>query len=192
VVAATRPEPAAMSLFELPVARRARLTRVGLVLALDAILAGAGAFLFLAYLDGREAPARELAPAAAPATAAVVDVEPARALASPADLGDAGPRDEAALIGALASVAAAHGAELERCYARAASAAGATLAGALDLRLAVVEGGALAQVSAASNETGSAALAACVVAVVDGWTVPSGAVGEVGWRMRFRPQGAAR
>ena len=53
-----------MSLFELPVSRRARRLKVALVLALDAILAAAGIIMILSYLEAREAPAA--APAVAP------------------------------------------------------------------------------------------------------------------------------
>lgn len=191
----SRPEPAAMSLFELPLARRPRTRRLVLVLALDAMLAGAGVFLLLAYLNARGAPAAAPIAAAGPLTAADVDIAPARALADDA-AADGGLVDRGALIAALGSVASARKDELERCYARATGARAATpaLAGAIDLRLAIERDGGLARVSAARNETGSAALAACVVAVVSGWTVPpvGAGGGELGWRLTFRPKGAAR
>jgi hypothetical protein len=53
---APRGGDASMSLFELPVSRRGRALRIGLVLGLDAMLAGAGVWLLLAYLALREAP----------------------------------------------------------------------------------------------------------------------------------------
>ncbi|HEU5058746.1 MAG TPA: hypothetical protein VFU21_19570 [Kofleriaceae bacterium] len=46
----------AMSLFELPVSRRARAAKLALVLVLDAILAGAGIVMILSYLDARSGP----------------------------------------------------------------------------------------------------------------------------------------
>ena len=61
-----------MSLFELPVSRRARRLKVALVLGLDAILAAAGVIMILSYLEAREAPAAVPAagePAAAGAAA---------------------------------------------------------------------------------------------------------------------------
>jgi hypothetical protein len=52
--AQAEPRPA-MSLFELPAQRRARATKMALVLALDAILAAAGVVMILSYLDARKA-----------------------------------------------------------------------------------------------------------------------------------------
>src|SRR5688572_25053511 len=66
-LAAPRPQAvsataaASLSLFELPAARRGRTGRVALVLVLDAMLAGAGVYLTMAYLDAREAPAAVVA-----------------------------------------------------------------------------------------------------------------------------------
>src|SRR3990170_6140624 len=46
-----------MSLFELPVAPAARITRIVVVLLLDAVLAGAGIAMILSYWSGRHAAA---------------------------------------------------------------------------------------------------------------------------------------
>jgi hypothetical protein len=59
--AQAEPRPA-MSLFELPAQRRARATRMALVLALDAILAAAGVVMILSYLEARRVPEPEKKP----------------------------------------------------------------------------------------------------------------------------------
>lgn len=62
----------AMSLFELPASRRARLAKMALVLVLDAVLAGAGVLMILSYLEARRAaPVPVKKPAAGAATGAV-------------------------------------------------------------------------------------------------------------------------
>jgi len=69
------PSPAdSISLFEMPASRTARRGKLALVLVLDAILAGAGVVMLLAYLDARRvgrpaAATSETAPAASDAGA---------------------------------------------------------------------------------------------------------------------------
>lgn len=62
---------AAMSLFELPAARRPRAAKLALVLALDAILAAAGIVMILSYLDARKAPPPPAKPVPAKGAAAI-------------------------------------------------------------------------------------------------------------------------
>jgi hypothetical protein len=57
------------SLFELPVSRRARLTRIAIVLTMDAVLAGAGIAMIGSYLGARAEAAQPLVAALAPADA---------------------------------------------------------------------------------------------------------------------------
>ncbi len=70
-VAAPEAKPA-MSLFELPAARRPRAAKMALVLVLDAILAGAGIVMILSYLDARKPPPAKPAPPAKKVTAVEV------------------------------------------------------------------------------------------------------------------------
>ena len=71
----------AMSLFELPAARRPRAVKMALVLVLDAILAGAGVVMILSYLDARKAPPPPAKPVPGKAAAAV-EVGAPKAVAS--------------------------------------------------------------------------------------------------------------
>jgi len=62
----TAPPALTPSLFELPVAPRARLARVLVVLALDLVLAGAGIAMIASYLSARERAQAHSAPTSAP------------------------------------------------------------------------------------------------------------------------------
>jgi hypothetical protein len=82
----------AMSLFELPAARRPRAAKMALVLVLDAILAGAGIVMILSYLDAREAPPPAVKPAARAKGMSAVQVgAPEPVVAGEAPVGQARP-----------------------------------------------------------------------------------------------------
>jgi hypothetical protein len=81
---------AAMSLFELPAARRPRVAKMALVLVLDAILAGAGIVMILSYLDARKPPPPPVKPARS-AAAAVEVGSPEAVVAGEAPATPAGP-----------------------------------------------------------------------------------------------------
>jgi hypothetical protein len=203
-----------MSLFELPGARRARNTRVALVLAIDAILLGAGVVMILSYMDARSAkpvPGRPrvevMAPtapeaAAKPAPAPVPPPpEPTRASkrrgkAVPvvAPTPDAAPPEDPEVedyADRVRLVVESHGAQLERCYERAAKATGPRdpLEGRIDLRFTLMPNGSAENVEVAGNTTGSEQLASCVADLFRAWSMPHGASHPIPleWPVRFHP-----
>jgi hypothetical protein len=274
---ATPGAASSMSLFELPVSRGARATRLGLLLALDVLLAAAGVYLFVAYLAAREQ-VEAPAPPPAPATPARASVEPLSPIPQPSPSLRAHPdplresipgghprpggrprplretipggqpkpiqqplrasipggdplqasipggdplrepipggdplqepghpaavepaaQDDEVEAGnmtrALSLAVDAHQPQLHRCYERAAKATSTAdpLEGTIVLHFTLVPGGRFERVSAVSNETGSPQLVACVVALVEAWTVPPGPSGPLDfeWPFRFRATGA--
>lgn len=82
------PTGSSLSLFELPVSRGARIARIVLILALDAILVGAGVAMIVSYLNARDR-ARGATPevSSEPATAEV-EVLPPEPVIAPATTAD--------------------------------------------------------------------------------------------------------
>jgi len=186
---------ASLSLFELPVSRGARVVRIGLVLALDALLIVAGVALAVAHLDGRtasaSAPTRSSASDATPSTVAkepsIVVLTPRPSLRSP--LGTPSVAEVAGLAAALEAAGRAETSGLRSCLARAAGAVATAgpLAGDVVLSTTLAPDGRLGTVRVIRNQTGSAALGACVAALVSSWSLPAGAAEPLAleWPFQF-------
>lgn len=81
-----------LSLFELPVSPTARRTKIILVLALDAILAGAGIAMILSYRAAASVPARPAGPA--PQLVEALEPHPVTSVAPATDAGPAAQENE--------------------------------------------------------------------------------------------------